>query len=102
MSKVQFIKHEKEKIPYRISYRSLAEWQKETGKGLKDLDAIDNDLGLIEPLFYHSVITGYMAINKECQYTREHLKDVILDECWLEFIGGIGSFFLTGAAQKKA
>ena len=101
MSKVQFIKHGKEKIPYRISYRSLSEWQKETGKGLKDLDQIDDDLGLIEPLFYHSVITGYKAINKDCPLTREALADV-LDECWLEFLGGIGSFFLSGGVQKKA
>lgn len=102
MSKVQFINYEKEKIPYRISYRSLSEWQKETGKGLKDLDAIDDDLGLIEPLFYHSVITGYFAINKDCPHTRDYLKYNILDECWLEFLGGIGSFFLQGASIKKA
>ena len=100
MTKVQFIKHGKEKIPYRISYRSLSEWQKETGKGLKDLDAIADDLGLIEPLFYHSVVTGYMAINKDCPYKRDGLQDV-LDECWLEFLIGIGSFFLKGVNQKK-
>lgn len=100
MTQVKFIKHGKEKIPYRVSYRSLKEWQKETGKGLKDLDAIDDDLELIEPLFYHSVTTGYKAINKPCDYTREKLQD-ILDECWLEFLGGVGSFFQVGSIPKK-
>jgi hypothetical protein len=100
MSKVQFIKHGKDKIPYRISYRSLSEWQKETGKGLKDLDKIDDDLALIEPLFFHSVETGYLAINQKCPHTREGLQN-ILDECWLEFLGGIGSFFQTGVNPKK-
>ena len=100
MTQVKFIKHGKDKIPYRISYRSLSEWQKETGKGLKDLDQIDDDLGLIEPLFYHSVMTGYKALNKECLLTREGLSDV-LDECWLDFLGGIGSFFQLGVKAKK-
>jgi hypothetical protein len=98
MAQVKFIKHEKEKIPFRISYLSLKQWQGETGKTLADLDQIDTDLALLEPLFFHAVTVGYNVAGQKNPFTREELT-MILDDCWLEFRSGVGSFFQNGVAQ---
>jgi hypothetical protein len=92
MKNVLFIEHGKEKIPYRVKYYALKEWQKETGKTLADLDSLDSDLSLLEPLFFHSVMSGYKDAGQKCPYKREELSN-ILDDCWLAFMKGVPSFF---------
>ena len=100
MAQVKFLQYEKEKIPYRISYLAISEWQKETGKGLSDLDDIDNNMALIEPLFYHAIATGYKVNKQEMKYTREQVV-LILDECLFDFMEGMGDFFQKGVKPKK-
>jgi hypothetical protein len=100
MAQVKFLKYEGEKIPYRISYLAISEWQKETGKGLNDLDEIDKDMSLLEPFFYHAVKTGYRVNKQEMPYSREGIIDV-LDECLFEFMEGMGDFFQKGVKPKK-
>ena len=100
MAQVKFLKYEGEKIPYRISYLAISEWQKETGKGLNDLDDIDKDMSLIEPLFFHAIATGYKVNKEEMKWSREQIS-LILDECLFDFMEGMGDFFQKGVKPKK-
>ena len=84
MAQVKFLQYEKE----------------ETGKGLSDLDDIDNNMALIEPLFYHAIATGYKVNKQEMKYTREQVV-LILDECLFDFMEGMGDFFQKGVKPKK-
>ena len=100
--KVAFVDYEGAKVPFRISYLSLSAWQKETGKGLSDLDNIDSDMSMIAPLFYHSVIVGYKALKDVNPYSPEEIKEEILDVCWTEFLAKLPDFFQEGNAQIPA
>lgn len=100
MTQVKFIEYEGEKIPYRLAYYALNELKKETGKGLKDLDSLDEDMELLEPLFYHSVISGYRVLHKKCPYKRDDIL-TILDLCYLEFMINVGGFFQQGVSKVK-
>lgn len=98
MTQVKFLKYENKKIPYRVSYGSLNEWQKETGKSIDDLENIDHDLQMLEPLFYHCVTLGYKVNKQESPYTREEL-EMVLDANWLDFMAGVGDFFQKGVTK---
>ena len=100
MAQVKFLKYEGKKIPYRISYLAISEWQKETGKGLNDLDDIDKDMSLIEPLFFHAINTGYKVNKQDNPHSRE-ATTLILDECLFDFMEGMGDFFQKGVKPKK-
>lgn len=99
MSKVKYLDYKGDKLPYRVSYKSISKWQEETGKSLSDLEEIDSQLSLIEPLFYWAVVVGCKYDGIELKYKRDELEDV-LDDNWMEFMSGIGDFFLKGAATK--
>ena len=97
MTTLKFIEYtdtlgKKVKIPYRVKYLALKEWQKETGKTLANLDEIDSNLEILEPLFWHSVVSGYKIQGKENPYKRADIEEII-DECYLEFVKGVPSFF---------
>ena len=100
MAQVKFLNYNKEKIPFRISYLAISGWQKETGKGLDDLEDIDKDMSLIEPLVFHSIDAGYRVNKQVNPFKREDI-GLILDECLFDFIDGMGSFFQKGVKQKK-
>ena len=100
MTQVKFIEYEGKKIPYRLAYYALNEVKKETGKGLKDFDKLDEDMELLEPLFYHSVISGYRVLHKKCPYKRDDIL-TILDICYLGFMTNVGSFFREGVNQAS-
>jgi len=100
MTQVKFIEHDGKKIPYRVAWYALSELKKETGKGLKDLDNLDDDMTMLGPLFYHSVIAGFTVINKKCPYKRDEVL-AILDLYWMDIIGNVKSFFQEGVSQAK-
>lgn len=100
MDKVKFIKYNGEKLPFRISYKAIAEWQKETKKSISDLDKIESDLSMLEPLLYHSLLVGHKHVQKEMTLKREDMQDV-LDESWMDFVGGMGDFFLQTGVKGK-
>jgi hypothetical protein len=97
MTHVEYVEYDDKKIPFRISYGSLSKWQDETGKSLDELDQVNDNLKMIEPLFFHAVVLGCRVMNIECPYDREGLQ-MVLDANWLEFIESMGSFFQTGRA----
>jgi hypothetical protein len=100
MAQVKFLKYEGEKIPYRISYLAIKGWQEETGKSLNDLDEVDKDLGLLEPLVFHAITTGYKVNKQEMKFKREDI-GLILDECMFDFMQGMGDFFQKGVRAPK-
>ena len=95
---VKFLKNGEEKIPVKISFAALKNFQKDTGK---NLTAMSGELSFedIESLFYHAYVSGCKSskdIGYEVKYSREEMEG-ILDEVYLEFIEVIPKFF----ADKK-
>ena len=99
MEQVQKIKFKGTEIPFRITYSAMLAWSKETGLTLNDLDKLDSDLEMLEPLFWHSLVAGYKYLDTINPYTRETSIEII-DEVWLMFIQKMGVFFLTGVSLK--
>ena len=97
--KMNYFKYSGGELPYRISYLSLRAWQKETGAEVGKLNNIEENLSLVEPLFYHSVILGHEICSRKLVESREQL-EMILDANWANFVGSIGDFFLEGETEK--
>ena len=88
---MDYITYKKEKLPIRVSYYALKQYQKETGKDLSDLD---ENLENLEILLYHSLIAGHKSENKEMILPREEM-EFILDESMGQFNAVIISSFPT-------
>ena len=94
MAQVKYLEYNKKKIPYRVKYLALKAWKDETGKSLKDIDDLLENIELLEPLFWHSVVSGYRILGKENPYKRKDEEFIlILDECWIKFASGMKDFF---------
>lgn len=90
MSKlIDYITYKGEKLPLRISYYAIKHFQDETGK---NLELIDSEMGLIEVLLWHALVSGHKADNKELKVTRDEM-EFILDDSLDEFNRIILSFF---------
>jgi len=79
---ISYITYEGDKLPLRISWYALNNYQKETGKDIND---IGEDIGNYEILLWYALIAGHHAIKKELAISREEVP-FILDECLNEFI----------------
>ena len=100
-SKINYLDYQGEKVPYSIGYFALSQWQEETGKSLIDIDSLEDNLLMLEPLFFHAVIAGYKIVDKLNKRSREELQ-FVLDLCWLQFIAGMKDFFPKGVKAQTA
>ena len=104
---VEFINYEGKKLPIRIKYFALLNFQKETGKTFDEVqadtrkakkkgDEIDmvELFNMMQPLLYYSLISGLKAVDKKAKlaYDREDMFD-ILEECFVEFTELMPKFF---------
>lgn len=92
---VQYISYRDEKWPVRISYYALKKFQEETGK---DIDALDNDITLLEVLLWYALIAGHQAEKKPMTLKREDV-EFMLDESLDEFNLAMMSFFPTASGE---
>lgn len=95
---VQYISYRDEKWPVRISYYALKKFQEETGK---DIDELDRDLTLLEPLLWYALIAGHQAEKKPMTLKREDM-EFILDESLDEFNLAMISFFPTASGDASS
>ena len=96
MALVQYINYQGEKWPVRISYSAIRRFWEETGKGI---EAIENEISLMEVLLWYGLIAGHRAENKPMTLKREDM-EFILDESLTEFNDAIMSFFPTGTGEE--
>jgi len=89
MNTVQYITYQNEKWPIRVSYYCVKKFQQETGKGIEE---IENDISLLEPLLWYSLIAGHQAEKRHMTLKREDM-EFILDESMSEFSEAMMAFF---------
>ena len=79
---MNYLEYKGDKLPVRISYFAVSQFQAETKKSLNE---VANDLALLEPLLWYGLQAGHKAEGKDLKVKRE---DVvwILDECFSSFM----------------
>lgn len=89
------------KLPVRVSYSALKQYQLETGKeALSEEGMLDNMFtGELEILLFHALKRGFKLQGKEFTLKKEEMEDV-LDECLFEFIKIIPEFFPKGQQEE--
>lgn len=95
---VQYIGYKDEKYPVRISYYALKKFQEETGKEIEELD---KDISLLEPLLWYALVAGHQAENKPMTLKREDI-EFMLDESLDEFNLAMLSFFPTSTGEATS
>lgn len=92
---VQYLNYNDEKIPVKIAFRALKNFQEETGKNMTSLDG-DLSFKDIESLFWWGYESGCKSAKSEGfkqKYKRSEMED-ILDEVYLDFVNIIPAFFV--------
>jgi hypothetical protein len=98
---IKYLDYKGEKIPIIISYYALTRWSAETGLKIDQLDRIDDNLELVEPLIYHSITAGCHEEKKKNPFKREDFS-FVLDHLFGQFLNEMKSFSLgMTQAQKK-
>ena len=95
---VEFLKYGDEKLPVKVSFAALKNFQKESNKNMMDVDS-ELTFEDIEILFFHSYVAGCKAsknIGFSVKYSREDMEE-ILDEIYMDFVKVMPKFF----AKKK-
>ena len=83
------IKYKGKDLPVRISYYAIKHFQQETKK---TVDEIDEDISLMEVLFWYALEAGCKVEGIEVPIEREEV-ELVLDESMNDFLGCFGNFF---------
>ncbi len=90
---VKHITYKDKKYPVRIAYRALNGFKKDTGINFEDMaDGNMEDFSYLEPLLFHSMVSGCKAEDMEMPFTKEDMPD-LLDEIMSDFLNLIPEFF---------
>jgi len=73
---MDYLTYKGQKLPIRVSYYAIKQYQIETGK---TIDSIDENISNLEILLYYAIIAGCRAEGKEVSIKREDM-EFILDE----------------------
>jgi hypothetical protein len=93
---VAYLKYNNEKLPVKVGYYALKMMQKEHGA---NIEAVEGDLSLYEPLLFYALKQGHKLENKELTYKMEDMVD-ILDDCFFDFVKMLPEFFPTEELGK--
>ncbi len=89
---VQKLKIAGKEHPIRISYYALKHTALDTGKSLSDLGSLGEDPETYESLLFYGLKVGASAENVSFSYEKKDM-EMILDECFFEFIEVIKNSF---------
>jgi len=91
---VKYIEYQEKKYPVRISYYAMKMFQKDTGRNISDLSESEDIFteGLYEKLLYYALVAGARVEQTELELKEEQM-EMVLDECFMEFINLIPAFF---------
>ncbi len=82
--------------PVRVSYYALKKTKEATGRSLSGIK--DDDYEIYEELLYHALVSGAKAEKKEVPFSKGDMENV-LDDCFMQFVKLIPSFFPTGETE---
>jgi hypothetical protein len=88
---VKYITYKNEKYPVKIGYYVLKKLKAETGKEMDQAFAED-DIEVFEIILYYALKQGAKYEEKEFNFKREDMEDV-LDDCFPEFVAMVPDFF---------
>lgn len=95
---MDYLNYKGAKLPLRVSYYALKQYQVETGK---DISSLDESISNLEILLYYALKAGAKADNKLFEIQREEM-EFILDEALPEFNSIlIGSFQTSNATATS-
>lgn len=84
--------------PIRVGYYALKHTAREikdnSGKEIGITDIMSDDITVLEPLLFHSMVMGARLEKKELDITRDEA-EFVLDECFTEFLKIVPRFFKT-------
>jgi len=92
---VKYLEYKGEQLPFKVGYFAISRWQVKTGKTLDDLNSIENNLALIEPLLYYSLQAGHKLDNKKFKLKLEDIPWMLEEEGFLnQFMEKMADFSL--------
>jgi hypothetical protein len=93
---VEYINYEEKQYPIKVGYYALKhasrELKEKSGKALDMENIFSQDLEVLEPLLYYSLVLGARKEKQELDLVREDM-EFVLDECLTEFTALIPKFF---------
>ncbi len=90
---IKHITYKDKKYPVRISYRALNGFKKDTGMNFEDMaDGKMKDFSYLEPLLFHSLVSGCKGEEIEMPFTKKDMPD-LLDDIMPDFLNLIPEFF---------
>ena len=98
------ITYNKKEYPVKVGYYALkhtaAEIKETQGREIKMLDIMSDDITVLEPLLFYSMVLGARLEGKTFDMKREEA-EFVLDECLPEFIKIVPKFFKTAFANEE-
>lgn len=79
MLPVEYIEINDVKYPIFVNLYVIGLFQKETGLSFADLDDLENNLYLVEPLLFHSIKVGQIVSKVPVTITREDIPILLSD-----------------------
>jgi hypothetical protein len=91
---VEYINIQDKKYPIIVNFYVLGDFQKETGYSFDSLVNLQNNLYLVEPLFWHSLKVGHIIAKEPFTIKREDMPLLLSDnKVYEEFFKIIQRFF---------
>ena len=83
---VQYLNYKGQKIPFKVGFQTLAKWQEETKETFDKIDALEENLILLEPLLWYAIISGCREEGMKSPFEqREEFSDA-MEYIWEEFL----------------
>ena len=90
---VKFITYKEKKYPVKVGYYVIKMLKAETGKEIEQVLSGDNmDITVFEILLFYAMKQGAKYTETEFTFEKEDM-EMILDDCFFEFLELIPSFF---------
>ena len=96
---MDYLTYKNAKLPVRLSYYAIKQFESETGKSI---DTLDSNITNLEVFLYHALVVGAKAEDKELTVKRDDM-EFLLDECLTDFNTIMLNAFpaATGGTNKK-
>lgn len=92
MSIIKHLDYKGEKLPIRINYLALKKFKAEADVDFEDLD-LNEDLEHYETLLYWALKSGHNGEDKEFNFKKEQMEEVLDEVGVFEFVDLLSEFF---------
>jgi hypothetical protein len=87
---IKHITYQGEKYPIRVSYYAMVKFKEQHGMSIEKLT--DNDVEKWQDILFYALVAGHKVTKEEMNLEREDMI-FVLDECFMEFMKLVPTFF---------